>query len=185
MNIVAQDEVIIQPVATKTRGRSAAFKRLVKFSLLLCVFSVAGALILGDQRIFSFGFPLSLIPAVIAMGVHVYTPKRILALLDVRGDDLFITSRAHPAKELGRLYRESIRIPIGEIREIETGLVYMSRLGLWTFATLRKSDGSADRVYFAEKLEEDVYDFFRQLHEKWPQVEVVESGAHNWKWNED
>lgn len=144
-------EVVIHPVATKTRVRSAAFKATVTISLALCILSVAGASILGDQRFFTIGFPVSVIPAAVAVAFHLFAPKRILVLLDVRDDELFIMSRAHPAKELGRLYRESIRVPIGEIREIETGLVYLRRLGLWTFATLRKSDDTTDRVYFAEK----------------------------------
>lgn len=165
----------MNPVTTTVREPKAA-KVLAAAGLALCVVSL-----IVDTKGIVVGFALGAVLATAAVVAYVLAPTRTVVLLDARGDELHVTSRIDPLRmEIGRLYGGSTNIPIGSIRELVSREVYLSNeIGHFVDVSLTRLDGTTESLFFPGELRDEVQAFFRQLRERWPDVEVVDGGYHN------
>lgn len=166
----------MKPVTTTVRVPKAA-KALAAVSLALCVAS----LIVDTETVLVVGFSLGALLAIAAVVAYVLAPKRTVVLLDIRGDELHVTSRTDPLRmEIGRLYRESMNVPIGSIRKLVSREVYLSNeIGHFVDISLTRLGGTTESLFFPGELRDEVQAFFRRLQESWPNVEFVDDGYHN------
>lgn len=166
----------MQPVTTTVRVPRAA-RILAAVSLAICIV----ALTVNTERTAALGLALGALFGLAALVAYVLAPKRTVVLLEVRGDELFVTSQTDPLRmEIGRLYEPVANVPIASIRKLVTRTVYLGRgRHFFVDVSLTRFDGTMESIFFPGELLDEVRAFFGQLRERWPTVEYADDGYHH------